>query len=511
MMLPRDDISDTDDFFEMSLDNLCVAGFDGYFKRVNASWTRTLGWTAKELLARPIIDLVHPDDRHPTLAGRQQLHTGSAMGPLTNRYLCKDGSYRWFEWRSVAHPDRGLVYAAARDVTEQKRSEELLRQAALREDELQRELAFVDRMSSLGTLAAGVAHEINTPLAAVAANIALLIEQLEPAAARSDILAMAADVRDGAERIRKIVGGLKTFARADVERRAVIELRPLLQLAIDLTSNTIRHRARLVTDFGDVPRIDADEGRISQVFINLLTNAAQAIPEGDSATHEIRITTATDAEGRAVVEIRDTGVGIPPALMGRIFDPFFSTKGVGVGTGLGLSICHAIVTGIGGDIRATSELGRGTTFRIVIPAGVRPLREAAVSTKPPAEAEACDVLVVDDEPAIGAAVRRVLRKHHVTVVTAARSALELLEAGQRFDVIFSDLMMPEMSGMDFFNALEARFPAFAKRVVFVSGGAFTDSAQAFLRRVPNKRLDKPFDPEKLRALVRRVPVAHDDA
>jgi PAS domain S-box-containing protein len=363
----RDGFSDIEDFFEMSLDNLCVAGLDGYFKRVNPSWTRTLGWTAAELLSRPSVEFVHPDDRALTLAGRGELQMGRAMAPLVNRYRCKDGSFRWLEWRSIAHPDLGLVYAAARDVTDQKLAEERLAAAAEREETLQRQLMFADRMASIGTLAGGVAHEINNPLAAVTANIAMILEELDRAPVeRSELREMAIDIQTAAERIRKIVRGLTTFSRADEERRVVIELRPVLELATEMVANQLRERARLVKDYGTTPLVDADEARLGQVFINLLVNAVQALPEGKPHANEIRVATTTDAQGRAVVEIHDTGAGIPASLMARIFDPFFTTRAVGVGPGLGLSICHAIVTGMGGEISVASEPGGGTAFRVAL-------------------------------------------------------------------------------------------------------------------------------------------------
>jgi PAS domain S-box-containing protein len=506
-----------DDFFEMSLDNLCVAGLDGFLKRVNPSWTRTLGWTPEELMSRPSLELVHPEDREATLAGRGKLANGSAMGPLTNRYLCKDGTYRWFEWRSVSRPERGLVYAAARDVTEQKLAEERLVQAQALQEKLQRQLVFADRMASVGTLAAGVAHEINNPLGAVSANIALIIEELardSSAERTTELREMAGEVQEGVERIRKIVRGLKTFSRAEEERRAIIDVRPVLELAINMTFNEIRHRARLVKDYGPTPLIEADDARFAQVMINLLVNAAQALPEGESASNEIRIVTSTDAAGRAVIEVRDTGAGIRAAVINRIFDPFFTTKPIGTGTGLGLSICHTIVTGMGGDITVESEEGRGTTFRIAIPGAAKAIRIDAISSaRPQQEPTACAaVLVVDDEPSIGIVVRRVLRDHQVKVVTAAKQALELLESGERFDVILSDLMMPEMSGMDFYDELTRRFPEAAGRVVFLSGGAFTPRAHAFLDRVTNPRLEKPFEPRLLRELVQGLvrPVAVAD-
>jgi two-component system cell cycle sensor histidine kinase/response regulator CckA len=500
----------TRDFFEMSLDNVCVAGLDGYFKRVNPSWTRTLGWTADELMSKPSIEFVHPEDRSETLAGRGRLQSGSTMGSVTNRYLCKDGTYRWFEWRSAAHVDRGLVYAAARDITDQKRAEERLGEAKELQETLHRRLIFMDRMASVGTLAAGVAHEINNPLAYVTANITLLIEELRalgaesPAERFSELSEMASEVQAGADRIRTIVRGLKTFSRAEEERRAVIDVRPLLELSINMAFNEIRHRARLVKDYGKIPLVEADEAHLGQVFINLLVNAAQAIPEGDSAANEIRIVTSTDAAGRAVIEVRDTGGGIPARFVGRIFDPFFTTKPVGIGTGLGLSICHNIVTGLRGEITVTSEEGHGSAFRIVLPAALAERDDAATATSPSKAAIArAAVLVIDDEPAIGNALRRVLSEHEVTVVSTARQALDHLDSGKRFDIILSDLMMPQMSGMDFYDEVARRFPDVAGRVVFVSGGAFTPKANAFLDRVANERIEKPFDPRSVRAMVQR--------
>ena len=437
---------------------------------------------------------------------------GKVMSPLKNRYLSKDGTYRWFEWRSVADPEKRLVYAAARDITDQMLAQERLAQATELQEKLQRQLIFADRMATVGTLAAGVAHEINNPLAFVAANIAMIVEGLEAlrnnwsSEESAELVDMAVDVQAGAERIRKIVRGLKTFSRAaDDERVSVFDVRTVLELAINMTFNEIRHRARLVKDYGKIPLILADDARLAQVFINLLVNAAQALPEGGSATNEIRITTSTDPTGRAVIDIRDTGGGIPADVIGRIFDPFFTTKPVGIGTGLGLSICHSIVTAMGGEISVVSDVGRGTNFRVVLPASVEDAREAPKGAASIAVAVACAaVLVVDDEPAIGVVLRRVLREHEVTVVATAKEALKLIERGRHFDVVFSDLMMPEMSGMDLYAEIARRFPPLAERFVFVTGGAFAPAAAAFLERTTNARIEKPFDPQVVREIVQRL-------
>ena len=492
------------EFFEMSLDHMCVAGLDRYLKRVNPSWTRTLGWTEDELRARPSIEFVHPDDRAMTLAARSLLANGDPLRALTNRYRCRDGTFRWFEWRSVSDPVRGQVYATARDLTTEREAREA-------REQLQRQLILADRMASVGTLAAGVAHEINNPLAYVIANLDMLAEEMRHmtagsvAAQMAGYVEMAGDAREGAERIRKIVRGLKTFSRAEEERRTVIEVRPVLELSIDMAFNEIRHRARLVKDYGEIPRVEADDARLGQVFINLLVNAAQALPDGGAEANEIRVVTSTDALGRAVIEVRDTGGGIPEGVLGRIFEPFFTTRPVGVGTGLGLFVCHNIITSLGGEITAANLPGRGAVLRVALP-GVVDRAEVGAGPTEPAEAPAsrrARVLVVDDERAIGVSLARVLRAHDLTCVTEAREALDLLLSGESFDVILCDLMMPTMSGMDLYEELARLRPQAAERMVFLSGGAFTQAAVAFLERVPNERIEKPFTAATVRALVQR--------
>jgi PAS domain S-box-containing protein len=230
-------------------------------------------------------------------------------------------------------------------------------------EETQHRLAVAERMASIGTLAAGVAHEINNPLCYVTANLDMVLEEVRALSGGSssgrmaELEEMLLQARQGAERVRKIVRGLKTFARDEAERRAVIAVAPVLELAINMAFNEIRHRARLVRKFGETPLIEADDARLGQVFVNLLVNAAQALPEGRSEANEICIVACTDHLGRAVVEFRDSGPGIPASVIERIFDPFFTTKPVGVGTGLGLSICKNIVNGMGGEISVESEEG----------------------------------------------------------------------------------------------------------------------------------------------------------
>jgi two-component system cell cycle sensor histidine kinase/response regulator CckA len=379
---------------------------------------------------------------------------------------------------------------------------------------IQARLALSDQMASVGTLAAGVGHEINNPLSYVTLNLEMLSKEIRTLlpwlgdTRGRRLVEMIEDAQRGAERVRKIVRGLKRLSRAEEEHRVPLDLRAVLDTSIDMASNEIKYRARIEKDYRTAPPVLADEARLGQVFINLLVNAAQSIPEGHPDENTIRVVVATDALGRAAVEVSDTGRGISREILGRIFDPFFTTKSVGEGTGLGLSICRGIVTALGGDIVVESDLGVGTTFRVFLPA-TRPEEAttgSGVSALVPrtAGARRGRVLVVDDDPMIGSSLSRVLAdEHDVTFVRSGREALGQLAAGALFDVILCDLMMPEMTGMQLFENLSRVAPRLTERMVFITGGAFTPAARAFLDLVPNERLDKPVELEALRALVSR--------
>jgi PAS domain S-box-containing protein len=456
------------------------------------------------------------------------------------------------------------VIGVATDVTDRANAERALRRS-------EAQLLEADRLASLGALSAGVAHEINNPLAYVLLNIDLVIRELEsrptasiPAAAGhdapahprspqpprpagrslADLAARLREARSGVERVRLIAQDLKSFSRVDTERRAPVDVRGVLDSSIDIAGNEIRHRARLVRDYRDVPPVEADPSRLGQVFLNLLVNAVQAMSDEGAARNEIRVSTGVDASGRVVVTIADTGAGIPRALLDRIFEPFFTTKPPGVGTGLGLAICKSIITSLGGQISVESAVDRGTTFRVVLPACAEPARVAAPAhdggrpstppfghrwslsagksavpeprpSPPPADpaprrplgsalaSRRARVLIVDDEPVLANALGRSIEpEHDVVVLSSGRDALDLLRRDDRFDVILCDLIMPAVTGMDLFEELRRTKPALAERIVFMTGGTFTPRTREFLATVRNPTLDKPFELSALSVLLR---------
>jgi two-component system NtrC family sensor kinase len=300
-------------------------------------------------------------------ATRQALETGARAERLSS-FVRADGVRRWLE--IVAAPifdDAGTVervVATQTDVTERRALDAQLRQA--------------DRLSSIGSLAAGIAHEISNPLTFVLANLDCVDDWLERGAAPGAVEEMRvvlAEARDGIGRASGLLRDFRMLARAEsdapdaVATPRPVDLRAALDAICGLASREIDRSARLVRRYGAVPLVLADATRLGQVFLNLLINASQAIASlADGRAHEIRLETRRAPDGAAVVEITDDGPGIAPAVRGRIFEPYFTTKAEGFGTGLGLSIARSIVTSLGGAIEVESELGRGTTFRVTLPA-----------------------------------------------------------------------------------------------------------------------------------------------
>jgi nitrogen-specific signal transduction histidine kinase/CheY-like chemotaxis protein len=373
--------------------------------------------------------------------------------------------------------------------------------------ELQAQLVQADRLAAVGTLAAGVAHEINNPLAYVLLNLEYMLRELPKLAGDAErlprLVERLAEARHGAERVSSIVRDLRAFSREDRDERAPVDLRLVLTSAAKVAEPEIRARGRLLEKYEHVPPIHANGARLEQVFLNLLINAAQALPP--SGGGEVRASLYRRGT-RVVVEIADTGAGIPAELLDRVFDPFFSTKPIGAGTGLGLPICHSIVTSLGGEISVQSEVGKGSTFHVSLPLvdAAEKLTTPAPISPPVATSDRARVLVIDDELPVASMLSRVLAEQHdVRLATCARDALALLEE-QDFDVVLCDLLMPGMSGMDLYRELALLRPGAERRMVFMTGGAFTPRAAEFLARVDNPRIEKPFDLSRMRRIVREL-------
>ena len=471
-------------------------------------WAQVYGYAEAETprTGAELFPYIHPEDATEFAAQVEAIGRGERDHlEVEHRARKASGEWLWMLGRArvVARGAGGepiRLVGTCQDVTERRRMLERLQLA--------------DRMSSVGTLAAGVAHEINNPLAFVNANVSFAIESLEeltgpagvPAPARvariaEDCRIALGEAATGAARVRRIVHDLKSLSRSGEDRLVPVDVGQALEAALHLARTDLRQRARVTTDLATVPPVLGDEGRLSQVFLNLLVNAAQAIPEGQLDEHEIEIGLGEEC-GRVVLTVRDTGCGIAPENLKRIFDPFYTTKPVGVGTGLGLAISHGIVTGLGGEIEVESEPGRGSTFRVSLPAAAVVPAPEDVAPARASPAGAARVLVVDDEPMFCRAMARMLgREHDVVTVGDSREALRRIEAGERFDAIFADLVMPGMNGAEFHDALALVAPALAARMRVVTGGAFTPGGAEFLERMAGRVLEKPVVPAEVRAAL----------
>jgi PAS domain S-box-containing protein len=486
---------------------LIVADTYGTVVRVNRALCELTGYRPEELTGRPIWQtlLTSPESEIVERAFAQHGPRFHAMMPKTveGSIRTKSGEARVVSWTNAALLDASgcteYVIGAGVDVTDRK--------------EIQVRLQISDRMASIGTLAAGVAHGINNPLAYVIANLDYVRQKMAgpwqdlPKDEVREVRELVEESLEGADRVRRIVGDLRSFSRHGDDRVAAVDLTAVIERALNMAMNEIRHRARVVLNLEPVPHVLGTESKLSQVVLNLLVNAAQAIETGNVENNSITVRTLLDKQGRPRLEIEDTGIGIPEEYLRRVFDPFFTTKPVGVGTGLGLSISHRIISEFGGEIGIESQHQTGTLVWLSLETA--PL-EAAQPPKPPTfpppsnREHQARILIVDDEPAILRALGRVLHGYQVTRALSGREAISRIEHSGPYDVVFCDVMMPELSGIDVYERAKEVCPGQEQRIVFITGGAFTEPAAKFIESIDNPKLGKPFDAGEVRALVKAL-------
>jgi signal transduction histidine kinase/ActR/RegA family two-component response regulator len=376
--------------------------------------------------------------------------------------------------------------AIVRDITQERETEARSR--------------ITDRLVSLGTLASGVAHEINNPLSYVVANVDFVadgLSRLDPAllaaAGGTELRDALEEIREGGRRIASIVESLRYHARQDDDHAAPSDANVAVEAALRILDNQLRYRTRVELALGKVPLCLVHEGRLVQVLVNMLSNALDAFPHRSSDQNLIRIASRC-SDDSVVIEIRDNGMGIPKAARERIFDPFFTTKAPGVGTGLGLYLCHQYLASAGGRLDFETSDGGGTTFRVTLPLAESGRAQNLESLAP--SLPASRILVVDDDALVARSLARMLRGHELVLSSDGESALwECLS--RDFDLILCDLMMPRLDGAGFFAALRDHRPRLASRVVFMTGGAFTSETRAFLESVANPCMEKPIVASRL--------------
>jgi len=494
---------------------------DGGVVYANAATADLFGFDGDEDLAgRPLLSVIHRDDRDDVAPLLERLLRGEATDQTAEASFHRpDGERVTIVIHQVKNVDFGGdegLLLVGRDIREKKRLEAQLRMA--------------DRLASVGSLAAGVAHEVNNPLTYVMSNLSYALDCHHASldgVPTDEIEEALTEALDGARRVQRIVSDLQSFSRESTPEQRQVDVRQVLGSAIKMANHEVKHRATLVEDHDqNLPLVWGDEPKLAQLFLNLLINAAQAIPVGQREKNSITVRSrgeGTREAPRLVIEVIDSGSGIDEALFDRIFDPFFTTKPVGEGTGLGLAISHGLVTSMGGQLSLRNNPDGGVTARVELPALTAHAVEASHSmspvtalphprlleaplpsmappvsvTTPPDSSDTARVLVVDDEPYVGQAIRRMLTPdYEVEVVRRGVDALERLTI-DHYVAVLCDVMMPQMSGIDLYEEVARLLPGDEERFVFMTGGAFTNEARAFLAVLEQngrpRSLLKPFN------------------
>ena len=473
----------------------------GIVKYANAAALRLLGYErAEDLVGQSMAAFLSAEDVQTMRDRIVAIARGARLPPKVYPARRRNGDSVAAEIVSLPIRWEGedAVIAFARDVTERVK--------------LEAELARAERLASVGTLATGIAHEIMNPLAFAS----LAIERIErlvasgvPASSLHEALASAvADAKSGADRVAAIVRDLQAFTRSEPDARARAEMAPVTAAVAKMLSPALSIRARLDVRVDGLPAARISSTRLEQVLMNLVTNALQAYAE--PATPDLGRDNVVVIDGEAsadevILRVRDNASGMSDAVLARALDPFFTTK-PGVGTGLGLWLCHTLVSQAGGRITLESRPSGGTVVVVRLPRADDVAPRAAPSlpalSPPPVRLR---VLVVDDEPALLRTVDALLADDYdVEVSASGLEALTRLAAGPTPDVILCDLSMPGLTGADVFAHIARQWPGLEGRMVFMTGGAFTEVARDFLARVPNVRVEKPFSYVLLDRALREV-------
>ncbi|MGQ9549020.1 MAG: response regulator [Roseiflexus sp.] len=496
------------DLFDNANDLIFTLDRQFNLRSINKVAPTITGYAQNDLIGRPLREVSFSDAWTYVERLLNNVLQGQTVPPFELQIRRRDEEIAVLEVsaRLINDSDGEAIHCIARDLTERRRLEE--------------QLIKSEKLSAIGQLVAGVAHEVNNPLTSISGYTQLMLRDASlPQAVREDLQ----HINTQAERAARIVQNLLMFAREHKPQRTLVDINQVLQSTLTLRAYQLRvDNIMVVTDFApNLPQTVADPYQLQQVFLNLINNAHQAMIErGGRGTLTLRtsLEKRVGEGGREETCIRiavnDTGVGIQPRLLNRIFDPFFTTKPIGQGTGLGLSICFGIVQEHNGRIWAESEVGVGTTMYVELPLNNIYASTETNSTDPsfasdreepePEESDGgAAILVVDDEETISDLLARLLTDlgHRPTTVASGEAALEAI-ARQSFDLILTDIKMPGMTGFELYRHIKEHHPYLAQRVIFITGDTISASTQARLAQTGSPYIAKPFSIERLEALVR---------
>ena len=479
-------------------DLMVVVDSDGIFQSVSPAWTRILGHQVEDVIGRRIADFVMPDDKANTDRALDGVFHGSQVTGFENRYRTLDGGSRWISWNTAF--EDGLVYGYGRDITEEKQQAEALKQA-------EEALRQAQKMEAIGQLTGGVAHDFNNLLTVIRSSADLLRSRDLPDERRRRYVDA---ISDTADRAAKLTSQLLAFSRRQALKPEHFNVATKVETLSDMLRSILGARVRLeVSVLCENCFVESDINQFETALINLAVNARDAM--GGEGALSIRIDAAKSipalrghaaSQGDFVtIAVVDGGAGISEADLARIFEPFFTTKEVGRGTGLGLSQVYGFAKQSGGDVAVESRLGRGSTFTLYLPRTRRAETAPAASHTPVRSRHDGRVLVVEDNAAIGEFATQLLQDlgYRTELASNAVEALARLEAESTFDMVFSDVVMPGIGGVELARLIQARWPDL--RVVLTSGYSHvlaTDAHHGF------PLLHKPYSVEELSHILRQA-------
>lgn len=497
-----------DRIWRVSRDLLLVADAQGRFVATNPAWQLLLGWSEEELLGRDSAWLNHPDDVEPTRAEIARLAAGHTAFNFENRFRHKDGHYRSFAWTAAL--DEGLIYAVARDITDEKAAAEALQ-------EVQDQLRQSQKMEAIGQLTGGIAHDFNNLLQGITGSLDLVQRRIAQGRT-DDVGRFLTGAMTSANRAAALTHRLLAFSRRQPLDPRPLQVNPLLASMENLIRRTIGEaiELELVLAGGLWPTV-CDANQLEAAILNLVINARDAMPKGGRLTIEtcnVELDGRFAAHGRGVtpgdyvaIAVTDTGCGMAPEVVERAFDPFFTTKPMGQGTGLGLSMIYGFARQSEGYARIYSEIGRGTTVKLFLPRrqdAQEPPEESPHEPAPPADVDRGVVLVVEDEAIVRALVVELLGDmgFRVREFAEAQGALDLLQGGERVDLLVTDIGLPGMNGRQLADAARMARPEL--KILFMTGYAENAMISSGFLTAGMAMITKPFAMEVMANRVREI-------
>ena len=474
----------------LSPDLLGALNSKGYFETSNPAWRTILGWSEDEVASMSIFELLHPDDVEHTRAGFELTLVGQPAIRFVNRYRCKDGSYRYISW--VGIQEDGYVYCTGRDITVEREAEIELSKA-------QEALRQAQKVEAIGQLTGGIAHDFNNLLTGIIGSLALVRRRMATNNP-GDIPRLMDAASAAAMRAAALTHRLLTFGRRQSLDTRPNDVNRLVTGVEDLLRRTMGERIELVCKLSDdLWTASTDANQLESALLNLAINARDAMPDGGRLTIE---TANVQLDGEYVtVSVSDTGIGMPPEVLEKALDPFFTTKPVGEGTGLGLSVIYGFTKQSRGHMRIHSEVGHGTTVRLYFPRALQDAIDLKPVTLETPRGHGETILVVEDDATVRSIISDVLRDLGYNVLTAAdaRFAIPLLQSEGAIDLLISDVILPHVNGRKLAEMARTSCPAL--KVLFVSGYSEDAIVRGDLIEAGMDMLTKPFALDTLGAKV----------